>query len=74
MNEETITGKLTDLTRLPSSRNGNPRWKATVSGVTFSTDPDSSYGYELQNYEDKHITVKVRHLKRFTRLLQILKN
>ena len=55
-----ITGRLENIERLESSRNGNPRFAATVNGVDVRTSPDSSFGYSIQNHEGKLITVEIR--------------
>lgn len=47
------TGKLEILSRLPSSRNGNPRYLARIDGYTFRTAPDSSIAYSLPNWDGK---------------------
>lgn len=51
------TGIITDIKRLESSKNGNPRFEFTIDGYRVRTTPDSSYGYSIQNYENKEITV-----------------
>jgi len=51
------TGIVTDIKRLESSKNGNPRFEFIIDGYRARTKPDSSYGYSIQNYEGKEITV-----------------
>jgi len=53
------TGTLTILRRENNSINGNPRYFAMVDGFKFYTSPDSSYGYSIQNYEGKMVTVTI---------------
>ena len=68
-NIETYTGILTNLERLPSSINGNPRYKAVIAractikgneyNIHFQTSVDSSLGYILSNFEGKKVKVKI---------------
>ena len=68
-NIQTITGKLTNLKRLPSSRNGNPRFQATIEitekikgqnyEITFKTSDDSSHGYSIQNFEGLQVIATI---------------
>jgi hypothetical protein len=59
------TGTLRIIERLNNSRNGNPRYLGYIDetggghGVSFYTESDSMYGYELPNYDDKQITVQI---------------
>ena len=53
------TGKLTNIKRLPSSVNGNPRYSFYIAGVNARTAVDSPHGYSLTNYENKIVTVTV---------------
>jgi hypothetical protein len=48
-----ITGTVTDLKRLKSSYNGNPRYSFVLDGYTIKTPVDSSFGYSISNYENK---------------------
>lgn len=48
-------GKLDIIERLPSSRNGNPRFLLRVDGWTCRTGVDSSLGYSVQNYDGKRV-------------------
>ena len=52
-------GHLTVIERLPSSRNGNPRYRCSVDGYTFTTTPDSSYSYSITNHDGKLVTVEL---------------
>ena len=49
-------GTLRMVRRLPSSTNGNPRYLIEVGGFKARTRVDSSIGYEVTNYEGKHVT------------------
>ena len=53
------TGILEIMKRLPSSRNGNPRYLAIVDGYAFKTSVDSSYGYCITNYDGRLVTVTI---------------
>ena len=61
------TGKLRLMERLPSSRNGNPRYLCAIMdqqpnqdlGWTFRTQVDAMHGYEVPNYFDSDIDVTV---------------
>lgn len=53
------TGTLTVIERLPSSRNGNPRYRAEVDGYRFNTPVDSSYGYSITNHDGKRVEVEL---------------
>lgn len=59
------TGTVADLTRLPSSRSGNPRFLVCLredSGgyITARTAPDSSVGYDIKNVRDgERITLEI---------------
>jgi hypothetical protein len=52
-------GKLEIIKRLPSSRNGNPRWLLRVDGWTCCTSPDSSLGYKVQNFDGKTVEATI---------------
>lgn len=52
-------GTLTIVTRLPSSRNGNPRYLVQVNGVTCRTPVDSPLGYSITNFEGKQVTATI---------------
>jgi hypothetical protein len=55
----TYTGKLESLKRLPTSRNGNPRYMVCIDGVFARTSPDSSLAYKLPNYVGKTVQIDV---------------
>jgi len=61
---KTITGKLENIERMPSSLNGNPRYSFTVDGYRVVLPVDSSWGYSITNYRDQIVTVEVTD-KRF---------
>ena len=61
---KTITGKLENIERMPSSLNGNPRYSFTVDGYRVVLPVDSSWGYSITNYRDQVVTVQVTD-KRF---------
>lgn len=48
-------GKLEIIERLPSSRNGNPRYLLRVDGWTCRTAVDSSLGYSVGNLDGKQV-------------------
>ena len=52
-------GTLEHLERLPSSRNGNPRWQFYVGGVHARTAVDSQYGYSIDNYRGERVVVEI---------------
>lgn len=52
-------GTLHVLERLPSSVNGNPRYRAEVDGFKFNTQVDSSSAYSLPNHDEKRVRVVV---------------
>ncbi len=58
-NLETIKGTVTNITRLQSSNNGNPRFKVTIDGRIFSTKPDTMLGYSVENYYNKVVIALV---------------
>ena len=64
----TVKGEILWMERLPSSRNGNPRYKFAVGtpgdSVILRTSPDSSLAYVLPNYytsRDNGPTVEVSY-------------
>jgi len=59
-----FSGKLENIERMASSRNGNPRYKFTVGGEQVVLAVDSSWGYCITNYRDQIVTVEVTD-KRF---------
>ena len=50
---------LNSLERLPSSANGNPRFKCLFNGVSCQTGVDSSLGYKMQNFIGKNVIVTI---------------
>lgn len=63
METSTITGTLTDCERMPSSVNGNPRYRVVIGGKIFVTAPDSSLGYTITNYRGDTIIATWRILR-----------
>ena len=53
------TGILENVQCFDTSRNGNPRYTATVDGYTFYTGVDSAHGYSITNYAGKLVTVTI---------------
>ena len=61
------TGIVSDLTRLPSSYMGNPRYSFMIDGYRVTTAVDSMHGYGIGNYSDKKVTVLIgTHYNRLT--------
>lgn len=56
---QTLSGLVTDLQRLKSSTNGNPRYQFIVDGQIITTAVDCMYGYEIKNYCNKQIACDV---------------
>ena len=52
-------GILEIIGRLPSSKNGNPRYLLRVDGWTCRTAVDSVMGYSIANYEGKKVEVTI---------------
>lgn len=50
MSESTVTGRLTEVERLPSSPSGNPRFRLTVGGKEYPTQVNASVSYEVENF------------------------
>lgn len=44
-----VKGKITDLKRLNSSINGNPRFYIVIDGIVLHTKSDYSYCYNIEN-------------------------
>lgn len=44
-----VTGIITDITRLNSSVNGNPRFTIVIDGIMLSTKSDCMYNYNIEN-------------------------
>lgn len=53
------TGKLDVIKRLPSSRNGNPRYLLRIAGYTCRTAPDAGIAYAITNYDGKTVTALI---------------
>lgn len=58
-NVREYTGQLLIIERLPTSINGNPRYKATIDGWTCYTAPDAMLGYSITNHDGQQITALV---------------
>ena len=56
---KTISGKLEIVKRLKSSYYGNPRFLISIDGVEYSTQPDASFGYAVENYANKDVMAQV---------------
>ena len=60
-----ITGKLINVERFDTSRNGNPRYLCVIQNdydsVMFYTGVDSMLGYGITNYLDKEISVNLKY-------------
>lgn len=53
------TGYLHIVTRLDSSRNGNPRYLLSVDGITCRTAVDSSLAYKVKNLDGKRVIATI---------------
>ena len=58
------TGKLTIIGRLPSSKNGNPRYEFVITDtapnfIRAFTGVDHAVAYDLPNYDGKIVTVTI---------------
>lgn len=53
------TGQLEIVRRLPSSRNGNPRFLLRVDVWTCRTAVDSSLGYSVKNLDGKRVVATI---------------
>jgi hypothetical protein len=62
----TITGRLTQVDRLPSSRYGNPRFEVTLDNAdTYRTGVDAAVGYEVLNFRiGQQVTLTVQGSRR----------
>lgn len=58
-NVTTHTGRLEILGRMPSSRNGNPRYRLRVDGWTCCTPVDSQLGYSVPNMDGKTVQAEI---------------
>lgn len=70
-NPSTHTGKLEIMERLKNSYNGNPRFRCYIAGVSFVTKPDCMYGYRIENYQGRELTVVLATHYNKTTLMQI---
>ena len=52
-------GKVENLERLPSSSNGNPRYKFNIDGYTVCTATDCMLGYEIKNLNGANVEVTI---------------
>lgn len=52
-------GKLEILERLPSSKNGNPRYRVSVDGFSCVTDVDCVLGYKVPNFDGKKVEATI---------------
>ncbi len=57
------TGKLEIIERLPSSRNGNPRWLLKIDGWTCRTAPDAMVAYGITNFDGKIVKADIGTLR-----------
>ena len=51
------TGIVSEVTRLNTSRMGNPQYSFSIARHTVRTPVDSVYGYSITNYTGKVITI-----------------
>lgn len=68
-NIQEFTGRLTDISRLKSSINGNPRFQGRITracicngtwfDIIFKTAPDSGLGYSFENFNNKVVKVTI---------------
>jgi len=72
MKTEKLSGIVTDLQRLKSSKNGNPRYQFVISGRIVTTQVDAAAGYSIANYENKLLECEVRILRGVLSLESIL--
>lgn len=76
---QTVTGKLNIIERLKSSTNGNPRYSFVLVdsegnlSELVKTCVDCSYGYAINNYQNKVLTVEVKHVRGVLSLINIVK-
>lgn len=54
-NEKTIIGVISNIERLNSSYNGNPRFSCDIDAVKHKTMVDCSTGYAIQNFKSGDI-------------------
>lgn len=53
------TGLFEIIERLPSSKNGNPRYLVRVDGFTCRTPVDSQIGYSAQNFDGQIVSATI---------------
>ena len=58
-NITTHTGTLSSVKRLPSSINGNPRFKLIIDGYTCITTPDASEAYVIESMLGKRVNATI---------------
>ena len=62
-----VRGTLKILGRLPSSINGNPRYRLTVGDIECCTSPDSGLAYSITNHNGDEVVATVGlHYRRMT--------
>lgn len=68
-----IKGKITDLKRLNSSTNGNPRFTVVIDGSILCTKSDYMYCYNIENLYNKgcEVVAKCYDTKMSTRIENI---
>jgi hypothetical protein len=55
-----LSGVLCKAERLLNSKNGNPRYRVTLStGITANTKTDASCGYEVTNWMNKWVVIEM---------------
>lgn len=60
MNTTLIVGRITQIGRMTSSKNDNPRFRVTIDGYgQFPTQPDASIAYAIENPEYRGREVKI---------------
>lgn len=52
-------GTLEIIERLPSSKNGNPRYLLRIDGTTCKTEIDSVHGYVVPNFDGKRVCANI---------------
>ena len=52
-------GPLKIVGRLPSSVNGNPRYKVRIDGFTCVTGVDSTHGYSVPNFDGRDVSATI---------------
>jgi hypothetical protein len=44
-----ISGTVHNVTRIKNSVNGNPRFSINIGGVSYRTDSDAGFNYDIEN-------------------------